>query len=94
MAMGRRKDRAHTPGLWIATNELPRTSGHPFYQRLNQILDAHDFDAFVEVQCAVFYADTVGRPSLPPWHVLPAAASAFDSIRYEREAKLKRICYP
>jgi transposase len=66
MAMGRRKDRARTPGLWIATNELPPTGGHPFYQRLNQVLDAHAFDEFVEAQCAPFYAETVGRPSLTP----------------------------
>jgi transposase len=66
MAMGRRKDRARTPGLWIATNELPRTGGHPFYQRLNQVLDTHEFDAFVEGQCASFYAEGVGRPSLTP----------------------------
>jgi hypothetical protein len=39
MAMGRRKDRAWTPGLWIAANELLPTGGHPFYQRLNQVLD-------------------------------------------------------
>jgi hypothetical protein len=32
MTMGRRKDRARTPGLWIAANELPPTGGHPFYQ--------------------------------------------------------------
>jgi transposase len=66
MAMGRRKDRARTPGLWIATNELPPTGGHPFYQRLNQVLDAHAFDEFVEGQCAPFYAYSVGRPSLTP----------------------------
>jgi transposase len=66
MAMGRRKDRARTPGLWIPTNELPRTGGHPFYQRLNQVLDEHGFDDFVEGQCATFYAATVGRPSLTP----------------------------
>jgi transposase len=66
MAMGRRKDRARTPGLWIATNELPPTGGHPFYQRLNQVLDEHAFDAFVEAQCAPFYATTIGRPSLTP----------------------------
>jgi transposase len=66
MAMGRRKDRARTPGLWIATNELPPTGGHPFYQRLNQVLDAHAFDEFVEAQCAPFYAASVGRPSLTP----------------------------
>jgi transposase len=52
--------------LWIATNELPATGGHPFYQRLNQVLDAHGFDAFVEAQCAAFYATTIGRPSLTP----------------------------
>ena len=66
MAMGRRKDRARTPGLWIATNDLPPTGGHPFYQRLNQVLEAHAFDEFVEAQCAPFYAATVGRPSLTP----------------------------
>ena len=64
--MGRRKHRARTPGLWIATNELPTTGGHPFYQRLNQVLDAHAFDEFVEAQCAPFYAATRGRPSLTP----------------------------
>src|SRR5476649_1014866 len=66
MAMGRRKDRARTPGLWIATNELPATGGHPFYQRLNQVLDTHGFDAFAEARCAPFYATTIGRPSLTP----------------------------
>ena len=63
--MSRRKDRARTPGLWVATNALPRTGGHPFYQRLNQVLDQHEFDAFVEAQCVTFYAP-IGRPSLLP----------------------------
>jgi transposase len=66
MAMGRRRDRARTPGLWIATNELPTTGGHPFFQRLNQVLDTHGFDDFVEAQCAPFYAAKLGRPSLTP----------------------------
>jgi transposase len=52
--------------LWIAANELPVTGGHPFYQRLNQVLDTHEFDAFVEGQCVTFYATTIGRPSLTP----------------------------
>jgi transposase len=65
MAMGRRTNRTRTPGLWIATNELPATGGHPFYQRLNQVLDAHGFDEFVEAECAPFYA-RLGRPSLLP----------------------------
>jgi transposase len=66
MAMGRRKDRARTPGLWIPTHELPATGGHPFYQRLNRVLNDHGFDDFVEAQCAPFYAATRGRPSLTP----------------------------
>jgi transposase len=45
---------------------LPPTGGHPFYQRLNQVLDGHAFDEFVEAQCAPFYATTIGRPSLTP----------------------------
>lgn len=64
--MGRRRDRARTPALWIATNELPRPGGHPFYQRLNQVLDEHHFDVFVEEECASFYAANVGRRSLTP----------------------------
>jgi hypothetical protein len=63
---GGRKDRARTPGLWIATNVLPTTGGHPFYQRLNQMLDRHGFDEFVEAQCAPFYAAKLRRPSLTP----------------------------
>jgi len=50
----------------IATTDLPITAAHPFYGRLNQILDDAGFDAFVEAQCAPFYADTLGRPSLAP----------------------------
>ena len=63
---GTTQDRARTPGLWIATNELPVTGGHPFYHRLNQVLDTHGFDPFVEGQCEAFYATTIGRPSLTP----------------------------
>jgi len=51
--------------MWVATQDLPRTAAHPFYARLNQVLDQHDFDGFVEGLCARFYADE-GRPGLPP----------------------------
>ena len=87
MAMGRRTDRARTPGLWIAANELPTPGGHPFYQRLNQVLDAHGFDAFVESQCAPFYADGVGRPSLTPGtYVRLLLIGYFEGIDSERGA--------
>jgi transposase len=53
-------------GMWIATSDLARSPGHPFYERLNRLLDEHGFDAFVEAQCRHFYAERMGRPSLPP----------------------------
>src|ERR1019366_9295510 len=40
--------------------------GHPFYTRLNALLDADDFDRFVEGKCTKFYAPVMGRPSLAP----------------------------
>ncbi len=52
--------------MWVATAELPKSPGHPFYTRLNALLDAVDFDQFVEGQCARFYAPVMGRPSLAP----------------------------
>ncbi len=66
MAMGKRRRRARQPSMWVASADLPRGGGHPFYERLNRVLDEAGFDAFVESQCAKFYADRVGRPSLAP----------------------------
>ena len=64
--MGRRKGRERQKELWIAAGELPRSAGHPFYQRLNALLDEHGFDPFVEALCPKFYAPRLGRPSLTP----------------------------
>jgi transposase len=52
--------------MWVATAELPKSPAHPFYTRLNTLLEAADFDRFVEGQCAKFYAPVMGRPSLAP----------------------------
>ena len=65
MAMGRRK-RDRQVAMWITTTELPTAASHPFYRRLNQLLREHGFDNFAEAQCGNFYAETIGRPSLPP----------------------------
>jgi transposase len=65
MAMGKRRRRAKQASMWVATSDLPRSAAHPFYTRLNQILDTHDFDGYVEELCQPFYADD-GRPGLPP----------------------------
>src|SRR5438093_12667328 len=66
MAMGTRKQREKQEDLWIAHLELAAAPGHPFYQRLNELLEAEGFDEFVEVRCAKFYAEKYGRPSLTP----------------------------
>src|ERR1700693_3566793 len=66
MAMGTRKQREKQEDIWIAHTELPSAPGHPFYQRLNELLEAEKFDEFVEGRCARFYAAKYGRPSLTP----------------------------
>jgi transposase len=66
MSMGKRKRRAHQPSIWVATQDLPHSASHPFYRRLNRVLDDAQFDAFVEGACATFYAPVMGRPSLAP----------------------------
>ncbi len=66
MAMGTRRQREKQEGLWIAHTELASAPGHPFYQRLNELLEAEGFDDFVEKRCAKFYAAKYGRPSLTP----------------------------
>src|SRR6266498_1977872 len=66
MAMGTRKQREKQEDIWIAHAELASAPGHPFYQRLNELLEAERFDEFVEKRCAKFYAAKYGRPSLTP----------------------------
>src|SRR5258707_4948505 len=65
MAMGTRKKRERQEALWYG-GELPVTPGHPFYSRLNEVLDNAKFDPFCETSCARFYHQKLGRPSLPP----------------------------
>ena len=64
--MGKRNRGPRQSTIWIATNDLPRSAAHPFYESLNRILDKAGFDTHVETLCAPFYAATMGRPSLAP----------------------------
>ena len=64
MALGRRQ--AEQQELWIATTDLPKSPGHPFYRALNRLLAGADFDRFVEGLCEPYYAQDVGRPGIPP----------------------------
>src|SRR6266487_2682391 len=52
--------------LWVPHTALPKGASHPFYQRLNQLLEESHFDEFVEGRCQRFYAKKRGRPSLVP----------------------------
>ena len=65
MALGRRRS-SHQGELFVTSADLPRSPGHAFYDRLNELLALADFDRFVEDLCRPHYADDVGRPSLPP----------------------------
>jgi len=66
MAMGTRKNRERQEDLWVAYTEMAVGPGHPFYVRVNELLDEEGFDAFVEKLCARFYAEKMGRPGLTP----------------------------
>lgn len=63
MSLGHQQ--AQQQPLWMTCNQLPRSQGHPFYERLQAIFREHGFDAFVETLCEPFYAGK-GRPSIPP----------------------------
>ena len=67
MAMGRRKGERQA-SLFIMTDDLPKSGGHPFYQRLNGLLKEAEFDTWAEELCRPFYEEVErrGRPSLPP----------------------------
>jgi transposase len=64
MGLGRREGKQ--PEMWIAAGELPRSPGHVFYEKLNRLLAEADFDRRCEDLCAPYYAEDVGRRSIPP----------------------------
>jgi transposase len=76
MSMGKRKQ-ARQPAMWVTATALPMAASHPFYARLNELLREQGFDNFAEAQCARFYADTMGRPSLPPGIYFPESLRAW-----------------
>lgn len=65
MSMGRRPTEQQ-PELWVSTADLPRSPGHVFYDKLNQLLHEAGFDRFAEDLCQKHYADGIGRESIPP----------------------------
>jgi transposase len=64
MAMGRSEGvQDHLMATWA---EMPRSPGHAFYDRLQELLQEGGFDAVVEGVCKPYYAPRMGVPSLPP----------------------------
>ncbi len=57
--MGKKKRRRQAD-LWVASSQLARSPGHPFYEALNEVLSEHGFDDFVEELCGKFYAEKDG----------------------------------
>jgi transposase len=66
MAMGKRRQRQES--LFIMADGLPKSAGHPFYQRLNALLAEADFDRWIERRCQRYYntEEARGQPSIPP----------------------------
>jgi transposase len=66
MAMGKRKQRQEA--LFVMANGLPKSPGHPFYRKLNELLAEAEFDRWIERRCERYYAteETRGQPSIPP----------------------------
>lgn len=64
MAMGRQG--GCQGDLMMTWRELPRSPGHVFYDRLQQVLIDAGFDQFAEATCQPYYASRNGAPSVPP----------------------------
>ncbi len=64
MAMGRRKPKQQP--MFMAATEIVKPASHPFYTKVNEILDQNKVDRRLEYLCKRFYAPTMGRPGLAP----------------------------
>ena len=85
MAMSKRSGGEKQEDIWIAHTELAVAPGHPFYKRLNELLEGAGFDELVEGLCARFYHARLGRPSLRPGIYLRALLIGyFEGIDSER----------
>lgn len=65
MALGKRATERQGD-LFLTADQLPRSPGHVFYQKLNGLLAEGGFDPWVEQLCEPYYAEERGRPGIPP----------------------------
>jgi transposase len=64
MAMGRKKSKQSE--LWVTAEEITKPASHPFYAKVNEVLEECKFDRKVEQLCERFYKPVKGRPSIAP----------------------------
>jgi transposase len=64
--MAMRRETGVQGDLLVTWSEMPRSPGHAFYDKLQNLLIEAGFDAFVEEVCKPYYAPRMGAPSLPP----------------------------
>jgi transposase len=64
MAMGKRKPKQEP--LFFSAQEIPRAASHPFYTKVNEILERNRVDKRLEHLCKRFYRPVMGRPSMAP----------------------------
>jgi transposase len=58
---------------------------HPFYKKLNEVLEKAGFDEFCEARCGKFYHEKLGRPSLAPgMYFRVTLIGFFEGIESER----------
>jgi transposase len=64
MAMGKRKPKQEA--LFFSAQEIPKAASHPFYAKVNEILERNKVDKRLEHLCKRFYEPVMGRPSMAP----------------------------
>src|SRR6266852_285727 len=64
MAMGKREPKQEP--LFFSAQEIPKAASHPFYTKVNEILERNKVDKRLEHLCKRFYKPVMGRPSMVP----------------------------
>ena len=81
--MGKRK--AKQVVLFFSTQEIPKAASHPFYSKVNEVLDRNKVDKRLEHLCRRFYKPVMGRPSMLPgvyfWMLLLGYCEGIESER-------------
>ncbi len=62
--MGKRKPKQNA--LFFSAQEIPQAASHPFYTKVNDILERNKVDKRLEHLCKRFYKPVMGRPSMAP----------------------------